>query len=302
MRSLESRLPTFLILSAVAGAALLIAAAPRAHMSDTTQGRDPKGIAVIELFTSEGCSSCPPADRVLSEIAAEAKKSGTPVNTLAFHVDYWNNLGWPDRFSSPEATHRQKLYGAAFHSNRSYTPQMIVGGAKDRVEFVGSDGDRAKKEIKAAQTHAAADVKVKISPRRAGEKFIVDVSADPTIATIMDGKADVLIALTEDGLSTDVKKGENAGEHLKHDAVVRAFEVVALSKQGTAQVMLTAPSDIREANSHIIAVVQKRADLQVLGAAGVAVETSAAPTPSPQSVPPPSTPTPAPAPAKPNPK
>src|SRR5271167_1475342 len=103
--------------------------------------------AVVELFTSEGCSSCPPADAALAEMAANARKSGAPVFALAFHVDYWNYLGWTDRFSDAAYTRRQSDYARAFNTDQVYTPQMIVNGVD---QFVGSDRDAAKRAIDAA--------------------------------------------------------------------------------------------------------------------------------------------------------
>ena len=94
------------------------------------------GVAVVELFTSEGCSSCPPADDVLNALAADARTRHTRVFALAMHVDYWDSLGWPDPFASPAMTSRQQDYARSFGVRGLYTPQMVVGGAE---EFTGSD-------------------------------------------------------------------------------------------------------------------------------------------------------------------
>lgn len=111
-------------------------------VSDTSQSsrQQPSAVAVVELFTSQGCSSCPPADRVLQAIHENASTNELPVHVLSFHVDYWNHLGWEDPYSSPVCTLRQKRYAVSMGSKRIFTPQMIVNGT---VSFVGSDSARA---------------------------------------------------------------------------------------------------------------------------------------------------------------
>ena len=168
----------------------------------------PEGPLVIELFTSQGCSSCPPADRLLSKLAA----SDARLAPLSFHVDYWNDLGWPDPFSSPAWTERQRQYSVALGDNRVYTPELVVGGA---VGMVGSQASQVSSAIaKAARpdllpaTATWADAQVEIT------------------ATAPAG-ADVWVAVYEDGTSTKIPRGENAGETLGSDRVVRRFERVA---------------------------------------------------------------------------
>src|SRR5689334_14081460 len=99
--------------------------------------------ALVELFTSEGCSSCPPADRVLARLAAEARASGRRIFPLSFHVDYWNGLGWRDPWSTRTFTERQRNYARAL-GWRTYTPQMVINGAE---HFVGSDERHARESI-----------------------------------------------------------------------------------------------------------------------------------------------------------
>jgi hypothetical protein len=118
--------------AAILTAVLLLAAA--------TAFARPAPFAVVELFTSEGCSSCPPADRLLARIADEAAHSGQPVYALAFHVGYWDRLEWSDRFADPAFSRRQERYAAALGMPAVYTPEMIVNG---RASFVGSDERRA---------------------------------------------------------------------------------------------------------------------------------------------------------------
>ena len=164
---------------------------------------------LVELFTSEGCSSCPPADRLLARLAAEQPVPGALVVALSLHVDYWNRLGWEDPFSSPRYSERQGAYAAHFGSSgRVYTPQMVVDG---RTELVGTDERAARRAIERAAREPKAFVRV--VPDAAGMVRV-------TVAGAAAG-ADVFFAVVEDGLASDVTRGENAGKRLAHAAVAR---------------------------------------------------------------------------------
>jgi len=184
--------------------------------------------AVVELFTSEGCSSCPSADKTLAALTAEAERSGRRVFTLELHVDYWNDLGWVDPFSAPIHSLRQGAYAKAFGLSGIYTPQMVVNG---RDEFVGSHGARATSAVESAlRVPARAAVNV-----RANWSSV----SPPTIRVDYDVASDVpldlKLAAAEDQVATQVTRGENAGRSLQHRHVVRAFESrrLAESKAGT---------------------------------------------------------------------
>jgi hypothetical protein len=167
---------------------------------------------VVELFTSEGCSSCPPADLVLQRLEAGVGVPGADVIALGEHVTYWDRLGWKDRFSADVFTKRQEDYTWQLRTDSAYTPQTIVNG---QVEFVGSDEQRARKEIlKAAQT-ATAKVDLAIT----GD--MVNIKATALPAGSKD--ADVILAITESRLDTDVQHGENGGRKLRHTGVVRSI-------------------------------------------------------------------------------
>jgi hypothetical protein len=216
-----------------------------------------EGVAVVELFTSEGCSSCPPADGVLAELSRQGEGDGLPVYAIAFHVDYWDDLGWPDRFASPEHTARQFAYGRAFGTRRMYTPQMIVDGSD---EFIGSDRDRARGSVaKALARPATAAVSLHARPRGA------DVSVDYDVAGAPPG-AVLTIVVVDRAASVDVRAGENAGRTLRHTDMARAFVTVPLAQHAGTQV-LHVPSDAtRDA---VIAFVQAPGDgagMPVLGA------------------------------------
>jgi hypothetical protein len=167
---------------------------------------------VVELFTSEGCSSCPPADLVLQRLEAGIGVPGAYVIALGEHVTYWDQLGWKDRFSADVFTKRQEDYTWQFRTDSAYTPQMIVNG---QAEFVGSDEQRARKEIlKAAQGPTA-----KVDLAIAGD--LVNIKATGLPAGVKD--ADVILAITESRLDTDVQHGENGGRKLRHTGVVRSI-------------------------------------------------------------------------------
>ena len=183
---------------------------------------------LIELFTSEGCSSCPPADTLLTRLAAEKTIGSAEIVTLAFHVDYWDRLGWKDRFSSAAFTERQNRYAEAWKSDRVYTPQAVVDG---RIEFVGTDVNRALEALtaSAARPHA----RVAIAPAVADEpasKRAVRVDVEPPAGATFT--ADVLLAVAEDGLSTEVTAGENARRRLQHTGVVRSLTRIGRVAKG----------------------------------------------------------------------
>jgi hypothetical protein len=163
-----------------------------------------QGTPVIELYTSEGCSSCPPADRWLSTLKAEP---GTVA--LAFHVDYWDSLGWADRFASPAYTQRQARQQAVNGSRYSYTPQVVINGM-DRKDWprIGS------------RLPAPAAAGVQISLTRQGEQITATVQSREST------RLAAYWAVTESGHSSVVKAGENAGVTLKHDHVVRDLSLV----------------------------------------------------------------------------
>jgi hypothetical protein len=179
---------------------------------------------VIELFTSEGCSSCPPADAVMADLAKPDAVDGIDIIPLAMHVDYWNHLGWADHFSSSAHSDRQQEYARWLNLDRIYTPQMIVDG---REEFVGSDRRRAVAAIRRASVQAKGHVIIGIAPdARENGALACKVSVEG-LAALGNSGADVLAAVTEDDLASDVARGGNAGRTLRHAAVVRSLERIA---------------------------------------------------------------------------
>jgi len=220
---------------------------------------------VVELFSSEGCSSCPPADAILSRLAREQPVGGAEVLALELHVDYWNSLGWPDPFSSAAFTARQRTYADAFGQRGVYTPQLVVDGA---TELVGSNDTGARAAIAAA----ARGAKTKVQVTRSGDRVTIAVT-DPNEST---GAADVWLAVTEDGLSTAVPRGENAGATLAHGPVVRTLDrvqEVAAGTRGTVtkDVDVTVRPAWRREGLRAVAFVQRRGSLRITGAGAVSL-------------------------------
>ena len=166
---------------------------------------------LVELFTSEGCSNCPPADAQLAFLETNQPVQGADVVTLGFHVDYFDERGWKDENGSPSSTYRQSSYSKRMALKSVYTPQMIVDG---RTEFVGSNARRAHDAI----TEAALPIKGK------AELLVKDSGVEVSFDNIPkhDGST-VYLAVAEDNIVTKVKAGGNNGKTLNHISVVRAF-------------------------------------------------------------------------------
>jgi hypothetical protein len=190
---------------------------PMPERDELSAAPDADGAIVAELFTSQGCSSCPPADRLLTEIAAGA--NDRPVIALAFHVDYWNDLGWRDPFSSTAATQRQETYAHTL-GRGPYTPQLVVNG---RAHVVGS----RRGEVERALASATPVVSMSAHAELDGDTLLIRAGAPAGTRAI--------VAVFENDLVTEVPAGENRGELLRNDHVVRAL--VPIGADG-ARVML----------------------------------------------------------------
>ena len=180
----------------------------------TCQASSGSAIApVVELYTSEGCNSCPPADRWLSQL-----KSDPAAVALAFHVDYWDRLGWKDRFASSAYTQRQALQQASNGARFSYTPQVVVDGA-DRTDW---------RSIATAPARAERpDAPVALTLTRDGESFNASIAPLAVKGRALPARLAAYWAVTEQAHVSDVKAGENQGVTLKHDFVVREYQPVA---------------------------------------------------------------------------
>ena len=174
--------------------------------------KEQEGFALIELFTSEGCSSCPPADEALEEI--QKKYNDKDVLVLSYHVDYWNKLGWKDIFSDVSFTQRQEYYSNIFRLNNIYTPQVVVNGKK---EFLGSDKSKLVSSIE-EQLNERSAVSIKLNAVQNTEgKIVVQYSVEGADTK----KEQTILVLIQKMATNEIKKGENKGKTLHHINIVR---------------------------------------------------------------------------------
>ena len=226
-----------------------------------------RSAVLVELFTSEGCNTCPPADQLLTVLDQTQPIEGAQVIALSEHVDYWNRLGWKDPFSSAEFTQRQVDYEKVFNVEGPYTPQMVVDG---HAQFVGSRVDSAREAIAAAERSPKADVSIAIKTSAANSVALtVKVENVPEISH--GDSADVMVAITESGLSSNVLRGENAGHNLTHSAVTRKlFRIGSVDHKGfSAEKTVSLASNWKRANMKAVVFVQERASRHVIGAAAI---------------------------------
>jgi hypothetical protein len=226
---------------------------------------------IVELFTSEGCSSCPPADALLAKLERTQPVAGAEIIALGQHVDYWNYIGWADPFSSPRFSERQGDYARAFNRDGVYTPQMVVDG---ETEFIGSSLSKAREAIARAAAHPKATIRLTRAAKAAADSaaFKIRVSDLPPLNS--NETVDVLLALTESDLVSNVARGENAGRKLAHASVVR---LLALAAQAEAQAAGTISSEPvvklarewKRENLRVVVFAQARHSRRVLGAAAI---------------------------------
>jgi hypothetical protein len=265
------------ILRVLLGAALVAALFGLRAASQQEAAKTPEtktSPVVVELFTSEGCSSCPPADALLARLAEQRAGGNVHVVALEEHVDYWDDLGWRDPFSSHNWTERQSTYAGVLGNENPYTPQMVVDGS---VEFTGSHALQAQKAI--ADAAAKAPTPVTLSDQGAqgkpgAETFSVQVGK--LTPSRKGGAADVWLAITETGLHSSVTRGENAGHELRHAAIVRLMRKIGEAKPdrdisfaGDAAVPLR--GEWKRENLKAVAFVQEKNSLRILGAAEVSL-------------------------------
>ena len=216
---------------------------------------------VLELFTSEGCSSCPPADNVLSRLQREQPVSGVEIIALGEHVDYWDHLGWKDRYSSPLFTARQQDYGRQFRLESVYTPQLVVNGER---EVVGSDMAAATQAIRAVAESPRATVSMKVN----GNGVAFEVRGLPSGGR----NADMYLAVTESNVESAVLSGENANQRLRHAPVVRSLTSLGKldsKKDGaySATAQLVLHPEWNRANVRLVLFVEDHASHKIVGAA-----------------------------------
>jgi len=218
-----------------------------------------KGFAVVELFTSEGCSSCPPADALVARVQKES--ADKPVYILAFHVDYWNRLGWKDVFSSADYTVRQQQYARWLKSSEIYTPQAIVNG---RAEFVGSEEGSLRKAIQAGlQKSASTPLTLsdsKFGNNKASIQYHIDGSTND---------ATLVVVLVQKNATNKVERGENGGRTLAHVQIVNKLQSIVLAGKNSGKADIALPTGFNPAGYEVIAFVQKTSTGEITGASKI---------------------------------
>lgn len=213
-----------------------------------------KGFAVVELFTSEGCSSCPPADQLIGAIAEKYKSQ--PVYLLAYHVDYWDDQGWKDKFSKPQYSQRQQQYSGLLHTH-IYTPELIVNG---NAEMVGSDGPAVEHAIQTAlagSDNSSIDLSVKVS----------DNKANVTVKQMRQNiQQDLLISLIEKKAYSYIKRGENKGRNLVHWQIVHQQKRIPLTNSSARVLSFNLPGNFDINSWELIGMIQDTQTGAITGA------------------------------------
>jgi hypothetical protein len=264
--------------ASVFGAGLVVGALFLAfHPSGTTQVSAANGArspVVVELFTSEGCSSCPPADLLLQKLVQQQPIADAEIIALEEHVDYWNHDGWVDPYSSSHWTERQQAYAAVFKDD-PYTPEAVVNG---RSQFVGNNRGEAEAEIKKGAGGLKTEVRITALPsdEKGSERFRVSVNK---LAGNNNGDvAEIWLAVTEDGLHSAVSRGENAGHVLHHVATLRTLRKIGIADARDDSVAFSGDALVRFSpdwnpeNLSVAVFVQETKSREILGAASTRIK------------------------------
>ncbi|MGH9528428.1 MAG: DUF1223 domain-containing protein [Terriglobales bacterium] len=258
--------PTYFFLVAIIFATLpALNAAPNNPQSD-----HPRLPILIELFTSEGCSSCPPADTFLDKLDSVQPVPGAELIVLSEHVDYWNHDGWKDPFSSSFYTDRQGVYGRRFNLQSVYTPQMVVDGSS---EFLGSDAHAAEKALSNALKVSKIAVHLTSLSVDPTNTLHAHIETDPLPESSSSKEADVYLGVALHHAESQVLRGENAGHHLAYTNVMQGLKSVGVLKRGQAfsqdvEIKLEPGADTNKDQQDLrfVAFVQDRHQGKVLGA------------------------------------
>ena len=237
----------------------------------STNSRRP---VVLELFTSEGCSTCPPADALLARLEEQQPFPDTEIIALEEHVDYWNQQGWFDPFSSDQWTQRQQNYAAVLPDHGVYTPELVVNG---RTGFVGSREGDARRAIAAAAAEPSLNVQLEPVASQKHDHVAYKLTVGAPGAAPSGEVAEVWIAIGERGLHSAVTRGENAGAHLQHGSVLRwLHKVGTLDHRSTSafssQVEVKLEAGWNRGNLSAIAFIQEKRSRHILGAITARVE------------------------------
>ncbi|MEM7192601.1 MAG: DUF1223 domain-containing protein [Pseudomonadota bacterium] len=238
----------------------LAASTPIVHAEDALKAEASNGQSdspvLLELFTSQGCSSCPPADALL-----DALRNKPGVITLSFSVDYWNYLGWHDTLSSPENSERQRDYAIARGDGKVYTPQVVVDGLR---HVNGANEAAIEKAIRTAERQLK-DLKVPVSMRAEGDSLVVDVDAAPKGSDMRE--ATVWLAVAKDSETVEIKRGENRGETVTYSRPVRDLMPVGIWKGDAMSVRLPLKDLHSIGGDFLVAMLQVEGYGPILGVA-----------------------------------
>jgi hypothetical protein len=234
---------------------VLLAAAGSAAASNCRVQSPDHRVALVELYTSQGCSSCPPADRWLSALPQRYKS--TEVIPLALHVGYWDYIGWKDPFAKREFNERQRDWATVNQSRTVYTPGIFVQGREVRDWHALQAVDRHVKATNAMPAGAT----IQVVGRLQGQQVLLDVVAQPVAAK---AGAELRVALVQSGLSTAVRAGENRGEKLGNDHVVREWS--AALPLGRHQLSYSVPTGTSPGGWAVVAFVQDGSSKNILQA------------------------------------
>lgn len=211
---------------------------------------------LVELFTSQGCPSCPAADKILNDLEATQPISGAEIITLAWHVDYWDGFGWKDEFASPAFTQRQVVYSRSLNLGETYTPQMFVDGT---THFVGTKLDKATKSITQATKNSKSEITISLDKDKAKISL-------PNLPK--HERATVYIALTQDNLTRKIGRGNNAGKTLSHSSIARDLRAVASIEPQTmkfeGEIPVQFQPDWNREDLNLIVFVQENKNRKIL--------------------------------------
>lgn len=250
-----------MITACLAGVVVVSAAFMNLHNGNTMKDNDLKnGFAVVELFTSEGCSSCPPADDLVASIEKQHKDK--QIYILAYHVDYWDHQGWKDTFSDAAYSKRQRKYAEWLNLRQIYTPQIVMNG---KTEFVGSDQGMLLGAISSALNDTPAGT-LTLKNSIVNGKISVDYEAVGA-----DRQSELVLALVQKTGQSNVLAGENTGRKLSHVQIVRGLQVQPLSNT-SGKVSMTLPRDFSASGWELIGFVQHKTNGAILSASKAGFE------------------------------
>jgi hypothetical protein len=234
-----------------------------AAVPEERQTKQPTSVAIVELFTSEGCSSCPPADALLQRVHLRQLSAGQLIVGLSEHVTYWDHLGWKDPFSDQVFTDRQSVYASRLSPEGPYTPQMVLNG---RDQFLGSDGRALEDSLRADVQRKHASLKI-VALARGAEGLDLQFSLTGSAPKPIE----IIAVLTDDADRSEVLRGENSGRSLQHVSVARSLSRVATVAGDTERsVHLSLPQGFqRDASGHHLVLFAQEAHQGAIVAAAV---------------------------------